>query len=73
MLNNYACGSAGESEGNFLSGSPTSCFGREILRSSITFIGQLNYLLALKLLDVIAKLCCQILVQNSIHYRTREL
>jgi len=33
----------------FLFSSPISCFGREILKSSITFIGQLNCLLAMKL------------------------
>lgn len=46
--------------------SPISCFGREILKSNVTFIGQLNCLLAIKLQDVIADLCCQILVQNLV-------
>lgn len=54
----------------FLFSSPLSCFVREILKSSITFIGQLNCLLAIKLQDVIANLCCQILVQNLIPHRT---
>lgn len=53
----------------FLFSSPISCFGREILKSSITFIGQLNSLLAIKVQDVIANLCCQILVQNLIPHR----
>lgn len=53
----------------FLFSSPISCFGREIPKSSITFIGQLNCLRAIKLQDVIANLCCQILVWNLVPHR----
>lgn len=41
--------------------------------SSITFIGQLNCLLAIKLQDIIATLYRQIQLQKLIPHRTQEL